>query len=150
MFRAILQSYIKLIKDLSHRQMEDPVTKDIDNSDLDEIGVPLENAFGQINIYLREDGEFAIACDFSDYGEERAEIAGMMLHMINSGNLAEYFIKSLKIWSQNDVDKEKFIKTTIKDWKQLFYETNSEELHSVKGGSLAVDPSDVFGLKRMS
>ena len=72
-----------------------------------------------------------------------------MLHMINSGNLAEYFIKSLKIWSKNDVDKERFAQTVIKEWRKLFYESNSDEVASTKGGGLAVDPSDVFGLKRI-
>ena len=148
MFRSLLQSYRKLVKELSRAQMDD---RNVSSEDLqeDEVQVPLEDACGQINIYLREDGEFAIACDFTEYNDEIAEMAGMMLHMINSGNLAEYFIKSLKIWSKNDIDKEKLTKATIQHWRQLFYETSSEELASVKGSSLAVDPSDVFGLKRI-
>ena len=148
MFRSLLQSYRKLVKELSRAQMDD---RNVSSEDLqdDEVQVPLEDGCGQINIYLREDGEFAIACDFTEYNDEIAEMAGMMLHMINSGNLAEYFIKSLKIWSKNDIDKEKLTKATIQHWRQLFYETSSEELASVKGSSLAVDPSDVFGLKRI-
>ena len=149
MFRALLQSYRKLIKDLSYAQMDQHGIEPTNNPSLDESQVPLEDAFGQINIYIREDGEFAIACDFTDLNEEKVEIAGMMLHMINSGNLAEYFIKSLKIWSKNDVDKERFAQTVIKEWRKLFYESNSDEVASTKGGALAVDPSNVFGLKRI-
>ena len=148
MFRSLLQSYRKLVKELSRAQMD---ANNVSREDIqdDEVEIPLENACGQINIYLREDGEFAIACDFTEYNDEIAEMAGMMLHMINSGNLAEYFIKSLKIWSKNDIDKEKLTKATIQHWRQLFYETSSEELESGKGSALAVDPSDVFGLKRI-
>ena len=148
MFRSLLQSYRKLVKELSRAQMD---ANNVSREDIqdDEVEIPLENACVQINIYLREDGEFAIACDFTEYNDEIAEMAGMMLHMINSGNLAEYFIKSLKIWSKNDIDKEKLTKATIQHWRQLFYETSSEELESGKGSALAVDPSDVFGLKRI-
>ena len=64
--------------------------------------------------------------------------------MINSGNLAEYFVKSLKVWAEGDVDKETFAKEVIKEWKKLFY-TKNEDSDIL----LAVDPSDVFGLKRM-
>ena len=94
MFRSLLQSYRKLVKELSRAQMD---ANNVSREDIqdDEVEIPLENACCQINIFLREDGVFAIACDFTEYNDEIAEMAGMMLHMINSGNLAEYFIKSL-------------------------------------------------------
>ena len=69
------------------------------------------------------------------------EVTGVLLHMINSGYLAEYFDKSLKIWSEDQIEQESFAKDIIKKWKTLFNE-------SEKSGELAVDPSDVFGLKR--
>jgi hypothetical protein len=145
MFNIFLRSYRKLIKDLSEAQMDtklpSPKEQEEERS--------LENACSQITIYLREDGEFAVATDFTRQTPEVVDVTGVLLHMINSGDLAEYFIKSLKLWSEGETEQEDFAKEIIKKWKKLFYETSTDELASLNNDQLAVDPSDVFGLKGM-
>ena len=56
----------------------------------------LDSACAAITIYMREDGEFAITSEFSHDNEEVAEISGRVLHMMNSGLLADYFLQSLQ------------------------------------------------------
>ena len=138
MFSIFLRSYRKLIQGLSESQMGIKFTQPQNNTEEDE---PLSNVCSKITIYLKEDGEFAVATDFTRQNPEVVEVTGVLLHMINSGYLAEYFVKSLKIWSEDQIEQESFAKDIIKKWKTLFNE-------SEKSGELAVDPSDVFGLKR--
>ena len=149
MFNIFLRSYRKLIKDLSEAQMDIKLPFPKEQEQEQEEEEALENACSHITICLREDGEFAIATDFTRQTPEVADVTGILLHMISSGNLAEYFIKSLKLWSEGQTEQENFAKEIIIKWKTLFYETNKDELKFLKGDKLAVDPSDVFGLKGM-
>ena len=150
MLNIFLRSYRRLIKGLSEAQLDirHPTSDSHEPSDIE--GTPLENICGKITIYFREDGEFAVSSDFTRQDEEAIEMSGLLLHKLNSGNLAEYFIQSLKLWAEGDLGKEHFAKEVIKEWKSIFYENNTEKLRSLKGGELAVDPSDVFGLKGMT
>ena len=150
MLNIFLRSYLRLIKGLSEAQLDirHPTSDSHEPSDIE--GTPLENICGKITIYFREDGEFAVSSDFTRQDEEAIEMSGLLLHKLNSGNLAEYFIQSLKLWAEGDLGKEHFAKEVVKEWKSIFYENNTEKLRSLKGGELAVDPSDVFGLKGMT
>ena len=150
MLNIFLRSYRRLIKGLSEAQLDirHPTSDSHEPSDIE--GTPLENICGKITIYFREDGEFAVSSDFTRQDEEAIEMSGLLLHKLNSGNLAEYFIQSLKLWAEGDLGKEHFAKEVVKEWKSIFYENNTEKLRSLKGGELAVDPSDVFGLKGMT
>jgi len=126
-------------------------SRNISSDDIqdDEVEIPLENACGQINIYFREDGEFAVSSNLERMDQDVSNTTGMLLHMINSGHLAEYFVKSLKLWAEGEMEKESFAKEIIKEWKKIFYEINGNELNTLTGNNeLAIDPSDVFGLKR--
>ena len=149
MFRSLLKTYTQLIKELSYSQMDQADTSSIDSRS-DESEPALENACGQINIYFREDGEFAVSSNLVRMDQDVSDTTGTLLHMINSGHLAEYFVKSLKLWAEGEIEKENFAKEVIKEWKKIFYETNGNELNDIKGkNDLAIDPSDVFGLKRI-
>lgn len=150
MLNIFLRSYRRLIKGLSEAQLDirHPTSDSHEPSDIE--GTPLENICGKITIYFREDGEFAVSSDFTRQDEEAIEMSGLLLHKLNSGNLAEYFIQSLKLWAEGDLGKEHFAKEVVKEWKSIFYENNTDKLRSLKGGELAVDPSDVFGLKGMT
>ena len=149
MFNIFLRSYRRLIKGLSESQLDMRHSTSDSNESTETESIPLENICGQMTIYFREDGEFAVASDFTRQDKETIEMGGLLLHTINSGNLAEYFIQSLRLWAEGDIGKEQFAKEVIKEWKSLFYEDNTDKLQSLKGGALAVDPSDVFGLKGM-
>ena len=150
MLNIFLRSYRRLIKGLSEAQLDMHHSTSDSNKSSDTDPTPLEDICGKITIYFREDGEFAVASDFTRQDEAAIEMGGILLHRLNSGNLAEYFVQSLKLWAEGDLGKEHFAKEVIKEWKSIFYENNTDKLKSLKGGELAVDPSDVFGLKGMT
>ena len=49
----------------------------------------LDSACATITVYIREDGEFAITSEFYRNNEEVINASGTVLHMINSGSLAD-------------------------------------------------------------
>jgi hypothetical protein len=110
--------------------------------------VLLEDPCAAIVINFREDGDFTVAVDFFRTEEETANVSGLMLHMINSGYMAEHFISALDLWAEEKEEK-KFILQLVRDWRGLYNENKDEEKMMVMRSKLAVDPSDVFGLKRM-
>lgn len=106
----------------------------------------LDNACATINLYIREDGEFAITSNFTDTSDEVIEVSSLILHMMNSGQLVDYFLKSLKLWGKS-TNNEEFILDIIKQWKVLYeqVESHNDGINS----KLAVDPSEVFSLKHL-
>lgn len=152
MLRSFLQKYIQLIQDLSKSQMDsymsDKSKKTLDTDAVVELEPDLQDSCAKFVIHFREDGEFTIATDFIRNDQKTVEISGLLLHMLNSGDLAEYFVESLKVWARGDIEKESFAKEVIKEWKKSFYE-NSEQDLPLEKNKLAIDPSDVFGLKRI-
>ena len=152
MLNYFIKSYKKLIEELSKSQMDNIIPESSESSDsLEQQLEPeedLKDACAKFVILFREDGEFTIGSDFFRYDDEAIEISGMMLHMINSGTLAEYFIQSLKAWAEGHIEKEAFAKEVVKEWKKTFDDNVEQDLSSGQN-KLAIDPSDVFGLKRM-
>ena len=104
----------------------------------------LDTSCTKIAIYIREDGEFAITTKFNRSSEEVIDMTGTVLHMINSGLLADYFLKSLQMWTEENSKDNALVLSTIKKWKMLFDEENTMKQ------TLAIDPSDVFALKSFS
>ena len=100
----------------------------------------LDSACAAITVYIREDGEFAVMSEFGRTNEEVVDISGRVLHMTNSGLLADYFLQSLQLWG-NETKQNEFILKVIAQWRSLFDES---ELINNK---LAIDPSEVFSLK---
>ena len=109
--------------------------------------LPVSDHYATITMYIKDDGEFSVASEFEKIGENEADITSMVLHMVNSGLLAEYFIQSLNLWATDDKQK-RFILSIIEKWK-LLYDTSESLENQSKPTQLAVDPSDVFGLKRL-
>jgi len=111
----------------------------------------LDTCCSKFTFYIREDGEFAVTSEFFRSDEEVIDVSSTVLHMLNSGMLAEYFVKSLKLWGEEeegDQDK-RFILEIIKRWKVLYDEDTDTDKKPNKKFKLAVDPSDVFGLKSL-
>ena len=106
----------------------------------------LNNACATIVLYMREDGEFAITSSFSNTDPEVVEVSSLILHMMNSGQLVDYFLKSLKLWGKNN-NNQAFALDVIKQWKILFEQTDPDS--TVVKSKLAVDPSEVFSLKHV-
>ena len=107
----------------------------------------LEDPYATIVIRLREDGEFTIGTEFDRTGDDQATVSAQMLQMINSGFLAEFFIQSLNVWAE-DADKKKFVIDVLREWRALHEQYEKEHNETIQS-ELAVDPSEVFGLRRM-
>ena len=60
----------------------------------------LDTCCSKFTFYIREDGEFAVTSEFFRSDEDVIDVSSTVLHMLNSGLLAEYFVKSLKIWGE--------------------------------------------------
>ena len=121
-----------------------PITSGEDEDDTQEFTESLDSACAKITVYIREDGEFAITSEFYRNNEEVTNASGTVLHMINSGSLADYFLKSLHLWAEEHDNSETFIVEIIKRWKLLF----DNDKPTIQN-NLAVDPSDVFALKSL-
>ena len=109
----------------------------------------LDTCCSKFTFYIREDGEFAVTSEFFRSDEDVVDVSSTVLHMLNSGLLAEYFVKSLKMWGEEDDQNKKFILEIIKKWKTLHDEDTDTDKKPNKKFKLAVDPSDVFGLKSL-
>ena len=106
-----------------------------------------EEADAQILITLDDQGDFTVATHINKTNEEMSEVTGMVLHMVNSGLMADIFLQSLNLWAETEEQKI-FILKVIESWKGLYDEDpNQSPKSSTK--KLAVDPSDVFGLKNL-
>ena len=107
----------------------------------------LETACTIVTFYMREDGEFAVTTEMKRNNEGAMDMTGTVLHMINSGLLAEYFLKSLNLWAEEHPEYQPMILNVIKKWKVLFDEDTTDPDNE---SALAIDPSDVFSLKSFS
>ena len=121
-----------------------PITSGEDEDDTQEFTESLDSACAKLTVYIREDGEFAITSEFYRNNEEVINASSTVLHMMNSGSLADYFLKSLHLWSDDHDNRETFIIEIIKKWKLLF-----DDDQSTIQNNLAVDPSDVFSLRSL-
>lgn len=107
----------------------------------------LENPYATITIQVREDGDFAVAMGFARMNDDAVDVSATILHMINSGMMIEYFIEALKLWGQ-DEERSRFAEKIIKEWKAV-YEDDNLTADTATQYKLAIDPSDVFGLKHL-
>ena len=139
MFNLLLEQLQKLFK--KNKQYNQQKEKEFTDM--------LESACAKFTFYVREDGEFAVTTEFFRSDEKVIDVSSTVLHMLNSGMLAEYFMKSLKLWGEEDDQDKKFILEIIKGWKVLYDEDTDMDKKSNKKFKLAVDPSDVFGLKSL-
>ena len=124
--------------------LSDKSTNTKNEDDIQSLTESLDSACAKLSVYIREDGEFAVTSEF--YGsksEEAIDASGIILHMINSGSLADYFLQSLHLWGE-DNNENAFVIEIIKRWKELFDDSNATAQNN-----LAVDPSDVFALKSL-
>ena len=121
-----------------------PTTSRENEDAIQEFTESLDSACTKFTVYIREDGEFAITSEFYRNNEEVINASSTVLHMMNSGSLADYFLKSLHLWSDDHDNRETFIIEIIKKWKLLF-----DDDQTTIQNNLAVDPSDVFALKSL-
>ena len=121
-----------------------PTTSGEDEDDIQHLTDILDSAGAKLTVYIREDGEFAITSEFYRNNEEVINASSTVLHMMNSGALADYFLQSLHLWAEEHDNSEKFIVEIIKRWKLLF----DNDQPTIQN-NLAIDPSDVFSIKSL-
>ena len=121
-----------------------PTASGKSEDNIQEFTESLDSACTKFTVYIREDGEFAITSEFYLNNEEVIDASGTILHMMNSGALADYFLQSLHLWAEEHDNSEKFIVEIIKRWKLLF----DNDQPTIQN-NLAIDPSDVFSLKSL-
>ena len=131
--------------ELSDSPVEDTIHTDEIAPDLTD---NLASSCTIVTFYMREDGEFAVTTELKRNNEEAIDMTSTALHMMNSGLLAEYFLKSLNLWADENPTYNSAVSSIIKKWKILFDEDTIDDDNSQ--GRLAIDPSDVFSLKSFS
>ena len=65
---------------------------------------------------------------------------GLLLHLINTGNLRGFFTEAYSNWAGDDADRQEFLTNMYLSWLR------NEETFSDEYEKLAVKPSSVFGL----
>ena len=108
----------------------------------------LTSACTTITFYIREDGEFAVSTEIKRNNEAAMDMTGTVLHMINSGLLAEYVLQSLDLWAEQNTEYKPMVLEIIKKWKDLFDEDIADSDNPQS--PLAIDPTEVFSLKSLS
>lgn len=142
LFRKIRQFFIPHIADNTNYADTSSEKQSIAGTETPSLVDDLDSACTTITIYMREDGEFAVTTSFTRNSEEVMDITGTVLHMINSGLLADYFLQSLQYWGVGNDQDVSLTNTIVEKWKKLFDEKNN-----IINKQLAIDPSDVFALK---
>ena len=121
-----------------------PTTSEENEDSIQEFTDSLDSACTKFTVYIRVDGEFAITSEFYRNNEEVINASSTVLHMMNSGSLADYFLQSLHLWAEEHDNSETFIVEIIKRWKRLF-----DNDQATIQNNLAIDPSEVFSLKSL-
>jgi len=103
----------------------------------------IDDPIAEFVIQLDQKGNFAIGADCFATEKEYAEFLGMTLYLLNAGMLSDYFVEALRLYSEGDEEKTKFVLDSISCWKQVY---DNEIEASDKD---AVDPKDVFSFYRM-
>tara|TARA_R110000751_G_scaffold91721_1_gene179831 strand:- start:2463 stop:2876 length:414 start_codon:yes stop_codon:yes gene_type:complete len=129
--------YLKAIRSLFSRQAPEG-----DVFDTQEEGfIPDDDCSANIEIRLnRVSGDFNVVVSVQDLDDETADTLGLLLFLINSGNLKEYFTEAYGNWALSDSERVSFLHEVYMKW------LSSEDSFTDEYDKLAINPSDVFGL----
>ena len=129
--------YLKAVRSLFSR-------KEPENEELDmqpEEFISDDDCSANIEIRLnRVSGDFNIVVSVQDLDNETSETLGLLLFLLNSGNLKEYFTEAYSHWAQDDSVKISFLHDVYLRW------LGAEDSFKDEYDKLAVKPSNVFGL----
>ena len=85
-------------------------------------------------------GDFNILVSVNDPSEETSDTLSLLLYLLNSGSLVDFFTEAYKNWAEEDLPKQKFVADLYLKWLK-----NNEDFQD-EYEKLAVNPSNVFGL----
>jgi hypothetical protein len=94
-------------------------------------------------------GDFAIGANCLSTDEEHAPFLGMTLYLLNSGMLSDYFVEALRLDSEGDEAKLKFVRNAMGCWKEIYEKEGAEGIPQAQEHKDAVDPKDVFSFHKM-
>jgi len=88
----------------------------------------------------RVSGDFNFVVSVEDLDENTSDTLGLLLFLINSGNLKEYFTEAYNNWAHTDNERISFLHNMYLKW------LGAEDSFKDEYDKLAVKPSNVFGL----
>jgi hypothetical protein len=133
-----MRAYINAIKRLFSRPSQDEEISDEDDYGVEYIDKESLSALIEIRLN-KETGDFNILVDAEDMSDDSAQTLGLLLYMINTGSLYDFFVEAFGKWSYDNPEKTKFFSKVMINWLA------SEESFSTNYEKLAVTPEEVFG-----
>tara|TARA_Y100000310_G_C20204522_1_gene588453 strand:+ start:60 stop:479 length:420 start_codon:yes stop_codon:yes gene_type:complete len=131
--------YLKAIRSLFSKKELEPEIEEID-AQAEEF-ISDDDCSANIEIRLnRVSGDFNVVVSVQDLDDETADTLGLLLFLINSGNLKEYFTEAYGNWAYSDGARTTFLHNMYLKW------LGAEESFTDEYDKLAVKPSNVFGL----
>ena len=131
--------YLKAIRSLFSKQGIEP---DDDLIDTQEEGLISDgDCSALIEIRLnRVSGDFNVVVSVQDLDDDTADSLGLLLFLLNSGNLKEYFTEAYGNWALSDSERIAFLHEMYLKW------LSAEDSFKDEYDKLAINPSNVFGL----
>ena len=129
--------YLKAIRSLFSKKAPEGDTVDIQGEGF----ISDDDCSANIEIRLnRVSGDFNVVVSVQDLNDDTADTLGLLLFLINSGNLKEYFTEAYGNWALSDRERVAFLHEMYLKW------LSSEDSFKDEYDKLAVNPSNVFGL----
>tara|TARA_Y100000004_G_scaffold112630_1_gene126444 strand:+ start:25 stop:447 length:423 start_codon:yes stop_codon:yes gene_type:complete len=130
--------YFKILKNFIKKNKEEEQYEEESVQD-HEMYVSDENVSATIEIRLdSQTGDFNVVVGVSEVDLECSKNLALVLYMLNSGHLSEYFTQAYENWSADDPSRQVFIKDLFLNW------IINKETYSEKKDKLAIAPADVF------
>ena len=127
--------YFKTLKNFFKKNKDNE--EEVDGIESDEMYV--SDASATIEIRLDSNtGDFNIVVGVDEISNECARNLALILYMLNSGNLSEYFTDAYENWCQNDTKKQLFVEDLLLNW------IINKDTYSENKEKLAIRPADVF------
>tara|TARA_R110002020_G_scaffold201083_2_gene403594 strand:+ start:1003 stop:1416 length:414 start_codon:yes stop_codon:yes gene_type:complete len=129
--------YLKAIRSLLSRKK--PENNEIDMQP--EEFISDDDCSASIEIRLnRVSGDFNVVVSVQDLDNDTSDTLGLLLYLLNSGNLKEYFTEAYSNWADDDTTRVSFLHDMYLRW------LGAEDSFTDEYDKLAVKPSSVFGL----
>ena len=85
-----------------------------------------------------QSGDFNVVVGVNEVDLECSKNLALVLYMLNSGNLSEYFTQAYENWCEGDASRQAFTKDLFLNW------IINKETYSEKKDKLAIARADVF------
>ena len=133
--------YLKAIRSLFSKKNPEGDTVDTQGEGF----ISDEDCSANIEIRLnRTSGDFNVVVSVQDLDNDTADTLGLLLFLINSGNLKEYFTEAYGNWALSDSERVTFLHEMYLKW------LSAEDGLKDEYDKLAINPSNVFGLNSQS